>query len=61
MTTGKNICVLNLENLSKYEDLIKKYCEENDIHKLKKVPASGSTIYYVRILDGDKNERTEIL
>lgn len=61
MTMGKNTCKLNSEVLSKCEDLIKKYCKENNIPEPQKVPISGNTIYYVRIPDGDKNERTEIL
>ena len=56
MTMGKNTCKLNLDDLSKYEDLIKKYCKENNIPKLKKVPMSGNTIYYVRIPDNVEQE-----
>lgn len=51
MTTGKNICELNLENLSKYENLVKQYCEKNNLPELKKVPMASNTIYFTKIPD----------
>ena len=55
MIMEKNICEFNLENLSKYENLVKQYCEKNNLTELKKVPMSSNTIYFTK--SPDDNEK----